>query len=765
MRRTAIATAMSVFGATMILGISIVVGIALYGITAVGIGGQNYQMVIAGKDLVADILPPPEYIIEAYLEVNLLQNGEGGRDGHIARLVQLRKDFDVRRAYWQASAIPAELKTALTEVSGGEADRFWAETETLFLPALARGDRFASLASFRKLGEIYGRHRAVIDGIVTKANAWAADVETASKAETPVLTWVIAAVAGVLLCILAAALLLIRASIVKPVAAVAALLSLRAATSLQSEAATRTETSLEANLTSLREKLYAHGKPHVVGDRLYFGDYLVNGANDIVDEVQRLHGGTATVFLRQLRVATNVLRPDGARAIGTSLAEGPAQATVLQQGEMYRGETEIFDKTYVALYEPIVDGTAVIGILYVGIPKDTQAGSASALAATGVRNEVVQMQAMLGVLETAMTAKDATEHAAMEDRRRATDRARRATAATQTQAADQKRVVLALSSALESLARTDLTHRIEADFPADYQDLKRNFAAAATILRDTMRTIGEQAATIVTVTGEIAVATDDLSRRTEQQAASLEETAAALDEITANVKRTANGANRASEIVAATRLDAERSGHVARQAVAAMGGILESSQKIGSIIGVIDEIAFQTNLLALNAGVEAARAGEAGRGFAVVAQEVRGLAQRSAEAAKEIKSLISASGQHVGQGVRLVGETGDVLAEISGRVDEISTIIAGIAAATNEQATGLGEVNIAVNQMDQFTQQNAAMVEESAAAGQGLTKQAEELARLIGRFQTEFAPAGRAGQREERMGAASSHGEARRRVA
>ncbi|GGD05215.1 hypothetical protein GCM10011335_05140 [Aureimonas glaciei] len=754
---------MRAFGGTMILGLCLVVAVALYGITAVGIGGENYQRVIAGKDLVADILPPPEYIIEAYLEVNLLQNGAGDRATHIARLAQLRQDFDLRRAYWQASDIPAELRTALTEVSSGEADRFWPETETVFLPALARGDRFASMASFRRLGEIYGQHRAVIDGIVTKANAWAGDVEAGSKAETLVLTWVIAAVAALLLVIVAVALQLIRAGIVRPVTDVAALLSVRAVSSLQSEAATRTETSLEANLTSLREKLYAHGKPYCVGDRLYFGDYLVNGANDIVDEVQRLHGGTATVFLRQTRVATNVLGPDGARAVGSALAVGPAFTAVLQEGQMYRGEAEIFDRTYVSLYEPIVDGSAVIGILYVGIAKETQAGSPSAVTASTMRNEVAQMQAMLGVLEAAMTAKDAAEQAAMAERHRATDRARRATAATQSQASDQKRVVLALSDALESLARTDLTHRIESDFPADYEDLKRNFSEAAAILRDTMRIIGDQAATIVTVTGEIAEATDDLSRRTEQQAASLEETAAALDEITANVKRTANGANRASEIVAVTRRDAERSGEVARNAVEAMTGILDSSQRIGSIIGVIDEIAFQTNLLALNAGVEAARAGEAGRGFAVVAQEVRGLAQRSAEAAKEIKTLIAASGQHVNEGVRLVGETGDVLQQISGRVAEISTIIGSIAAATNEQATGLGEVNIAVNQMDQLTQQNAAMVEQSAAAGQDLTKQAKELARLIGRFQTESAPARRTGSRAD--GASAGRSREARRVA
>ena len=182
------------------------------------------------------------------------------------------------------------------------------------------------------------------------------------------------------------------------------------------------------------------------------------------------------------------------------------------------------------------------------------------------------------------------------------------------------------------------------------------------------------------------------------------------------------------------RADAERSGVVVRDAVAAMSEIENSAQQISQIIGVIDEIAFQTNLLALNAGVEAARAGDAGRGFAVVASEVRALAQRSADAAKEIKALISASSQQVDRGVNLVGETGKVLERILIQVTQISGVVTEIAASAEEQSTGLQEVNTAVNQMDQVTQQNAAMVEEATAASHALTSEADQLARLIARF-------------------------------
>ena len=230
---------------------------------------------------------------------------------------------------------------------------------------------------------------------------------------------------------------------------------------------------------------------------------------------------------------------------------------------------------------------------------------------------------------------------------------------------------------------------------------------------------------------EITGAADDLSRRTEQQAASLEETAAALDQITATVKKTSEGAVEATTAVASARTDADRGGEVVREAVSAMSRIESSADQIGQIIGVIDEIAFQTNLLALNAGVEAARAGDAGRGFAVVASEVRALAQRSAGAAKEIKALISASSREVGAGVALVGRTGEALDRIVGQVARVEELVREIAASAREQATGLNEVNAAVNQMDQVTQQNAAMVEQSTAASHALASECDALNQLV----------------------------------
>jgi len=300
--------------------------------------------------------------------------------------------------------------------------------------------------------------------------------------------------------------------------------------------------------------------------------------------------------------------------------------------------------------------------------------------------------------------------------------------------AAQKRVVEVTATSLARLADGDLTTRIYEEFSGDYAQLKTDFNVAMERLEAAMQEVSENVGLMRAGANEIAGASDDLSSRTERQAASLQQTAAALDEITVTVKRTSDGAQKAHQVVTGAKNDAQRSSEVVADAVSAMGEIESSSDQIGRIIGVIDEIAFQTNLLALNAGVEAARAGDAGRGFAVVASEVRALAQRSADAAKEIKTLISSSSQQVKNGVKLVGQTGDVLSDIVTKVSEIAELMNEISASAKEQATTLTEVNASVNQMDQTTQQNAAMVEQSTAACHHLTNEAEKLTTLVSKF-------------------------------
>jgi methyl-accepting chemotaxis protein len=287
---------------------------------------------------------------------------------------------------------------------------------------------------------------------------------------------------------------------------------------------------------------------------------------------------------------------------------------------------------------------------------------------------------------------------------------------------------------IASLAEGDLTQTMSGSFQGAFAELQQNVNSTLAVLQGTMREVRQTTESITGNTNELRHASDDLSKRTEQQAAALEETSAALDEITAVVQNSTARAQEASTMVTEAKENAARSGIVVRDAVSAMGRIEQASREISQIISVIDEIAFQTNLLALNAGVEAARAGEAGKGFAVVAQEVRELAQRSATAAKDIKALITKSGGEVQSGVKLVQATGEALGEIETRVLAINDHIHSIATAAREQATGLSEVNTAVNQMDQVTQQNAAMVEETSAATHKLSGEADGLLRLISRF-------------------------------
>jgi methyl-accepting chemotaxis protein len=308
--------------------------------------------------------------------------------------------------------------------------------------------------------------------------------------------------------------------------------------------------------------------------------------------------------------------------------------------------------------------------------------------------------------------------------------------------AAQARVVDALRTGLTRLREGDLTHRIGTPLGADYETLREDFNAAVDGLRETVLGVTEMVDTIRTDVREITGAAEDLSRRTEHQAATLEETAAALAEITAAVNSAAEGARNARTVVGEARGNAENSGRVVQDAVTAMNEIATSSNHISRIVGVIDDIAFQTNLLALNAGVEAARAGDAGRGFAVVASEVRALAQRSSDAAREIGGLISASAHQVKTGVTLVGEAGEALRRISASVNGISDHVTDIAGSAQEQSASLTEVNTSMSQLDQVTQQNAAMFEETTAASQNLVAQADALSARMARFRVGHATSG-----------------------
>lgn len=287
---------------------------------------------------------------------------------------------------------------------------------------------------------------------------------------------------------------------------------------------------------------------------------------------------------------------------------------------------------------------------------------------------------------------------------------------------------------LTGVAAGNLTQKMNLEYKGTFADIKKAVNATVDRLYDMVRRIMEAGQSVNSASGEISAGSADLAMRTEQQASSLEETAASMEEITATVKQNSKSATTASELSSKANVVAEQGGKVVEDAVGAMSNIEKSSQKISDIIGVIEEIAFQTNLLALNAAVEAARAGDAGKGFAVVASEVRALAGRSAVASKEIKALISESASQVKTGAGLVNQAGTTLKEIVGSVKQVASIISEIAAASVEQSTGIEEINSAIAQMDEATQQNAALVEENSAAAASLVSQAKELENLMSFF-------------------------------
>ncbi|MBL0370801.1 HAMP domain-containing protein [Rhizobium sp. KVB221] len=358
----------------------------------------------------------------------------------------------------------------------------------------------------------------------------------------------------------------------------------------------------------------------------------------------------------------------------------------------------------------------------------------------GRKDEIGTMAASVEVFRQAAIANKRLEHEAtaaraQADRDRIADQSR-----AEADAAERLKIATSgLAAGLQRLAAGDLAFQIDEAFAPDFEALRHDFNSSVKQLGDTMSAISEGISAIDNGTQEISSGANDLSRRTEQQAASLEETAAALDQITANVSSSSKRTDEARAAATEANHSAAKSATVVNHAEEAMQRIEASSQQISNIIGVIDEIAFQTNLLALNAGVEAARAGDAGKGFAVVAQEVRELAQRSAQAAKEIKGLIQNSTDEVDSGVRLVRETGEALKTISHQIAGINEHMNAIATSSREQSTGLAEVNTAVNSMDQTTQQNAAMVEQSTAASASLALEATKLRELVSQFTLQSA--------------------------
>jgi methyl-accepting chemotaxis protein len=377
---------------------------------------------------------------------------------------------------------------------------------------------------------------------------------------------------------------------------------------------------------------------------------------------------------------------------------------------------------------PVVKLTSVMRVLAGG-------NTGVAVPGTNRNDEIGTMASAVEIFRQAAIDKDQLEQEAALARRQQ-EAERQAVQERTDEAARQLQLATdSLADGLHKMAAGDLTIQIETKFAAALEPLRKNFNLSVEQLGEALLAVSSSSYNMGNSTAELATAADNLSRRTEQQAATLEETSAALMQITQRVQKTTEETENVHRVVTTSRSDAEHAENVVNKAIEAMTRIDQSSQSISKIVDMINSIAFQTNILALNASVEAARAGETGRGFAVVAGEVRNLAHQSAEAVKEISALISSSSEQVKAGVSSVVETGDVLQRIVAHVNTISDLIANIAGAAHDQATSISQLNVAVSSMEQTTQQNAAIAEESAAASHTLAMQAEELEKLVRQFE------------------------------
>jgi len=502
-------------------------------------------------------------------------------------------------------------------------------------------------------------------------------------------------------------------------------------------------------------------------------------SHDLIDRVGQISGETATLFGWVpeegdfIRLTTNIIKPDGSRAVGTWLGkQNPVHAAMLRT-ETFRGEAVILGKPYFTIYEPILDASGqVIGIFYVGVDRtliDAQVAQRmqNGLWVTGVM-VLLTVLAMVFVLGRALrplndiaarvsrmadgALDDDVPHTQRLDELGQTAKAvevLRGNLVTARMDEDenahlretQLRVVSALQRAMAHLSQKNLNIQLdEADFPEGYVRLRNDFAGGVHGLSTAIGTASTMAENVRNAATQIGSTSDDLALRVERQAATLVESASALDGLTQSSKDIARAVENADSLAIKSRDLSDESGDVVRSAIEAISRIERASEQINQIITAIDDIAFQTNLLALNAGVEAARAGSAGKGFAVVAQEVRTLAQTAAESAQKIKGLILTSNEEVSKGSELVQKTGDSLEEFREQVAQLGTLIGEISTAVRGQTDGLSEINDGVQNLQNATQHNAAVVEELNAAGQSLNQEASELSQTLDGFDLMHAP-------------------------
>ena len=684
----------------IILGV-LIIGFTLFGLatlkamSTLNVNGPIYQRIVQGKDLIADILPPPEYILESYLVV--LQLTHATNPDEISALVNrfqvLKGEYDTRHIYWQGQSLEKELEVPFLEHSYHAAQAFYSEAQEHFIPSVQAGNHEAMMASLVKMRESYEQHRQAIDEVVQTTNKRNAQDET--HAQSLLGSYDVGLLSIFIFSI-----------------ALAALLTMWISRGILSSLVSARKVANAIAVGHLSSKIDI-AQQDEIGDLLRSMNKMQQVINSFVEAQDTMAKKHAQGYTQE--------QLDPSKFLGTyrRMAE--------QMNALIQARVDL-NRRIIEIVSQYAKGDFSVDME--DLPGDTHVITD---AMRDIKQALLLISSEIEMLAKAGANGDFSKRT----------QAEKFEFMFHDMLSDLNRLLTTCDTGFNdilrvsnALAQGDLTKTIENNYPGTFGKVKEGINSTVENLQALVSEIKDSTQLINTAAQEIAAGNNDLSRRTEKQAASLEETAASMTQLTSTVQHNAENATLANELAKDATNIASQGGVVVGNVVTTMESINESSRKVVEIISVIDNIAFQTNILALNAAVEAARAGEQGRGFAVVATEVRNLAQRAAAAAGEIQSLIGDSVEKIEDGSKLVEQAGKTMQEIVQSVQGVTTIMAEITSASVEQSGGIAQVNSAIAQMDDVTQQNAALVEQAAAGAESLESQARKLSVTVANFKT-----------------------------
>jgi methyl-accepting chemotaxis protein len=691
---------------TIKIRLGIIVGIFTIGFTLFGlailqamntlnVNGPIYQRIVQGKDLIADILPPPEYILESYLVILQLANTADPHETEtlIKRFNVLENDYDTRHTYWQNENLEPELKEQFLEKSTISAQAFYHEALTHFIPSLQSGDRSDMLSSLAKIRLSYEEHRLAIDKVVELTTQRNGQDEAHAKS---LLNFYNIGLGSIFFISITLATW-VAVSISRGI-----LTSLKSAQKIANAISVG---NLNSDITTTQ-----HDE---IGDLLRSMSKMQNAINAFVD---------AQGFMAKKHAEGAVREKLDVSQFSGTYAQMAHEVNELVQSRIAINQRILDVITEYARGNFSIDMDILPGETFA----ITQAVNSIKTALLTINNEIETLAKAGAVGDFSIRAND-----------------QRFEFVFQSMLSDLNKLFSACEVGFNdilhisnSLAHGDLTQKIDANLPGMFGQVQEGMNLTVENLQLLIGKVKESNQLIHVISQEIVNGNNELSNRTEKQAASLEETAASMIELTSTVQHNAENAKEANTLSNEATDIASQGGIVVSNVVRTMESINESSSKVVEIISVIDNIAFQTNILALNAAVEAARAGEQGRGFAVVATEVRNLAQRAGAAASEIQNLISDSVEKVEEGSQLVSKAGKTMQEIVDSVQDVSTIMGEISSASVEQSAGISQANKAIAEMDDVTQQNLALVEKAATGAELLKQQVDILSNTISNFKT-----------------------------